>query len=189
MRYVVYGAGAVGGVIGGTCTWPACPTTLVARGEHLDAIRRDGLTLDTAEAVAPPRHPRRTDAAEVDWTDDTVVLLAVKSHQAADALDDLAAHAPAGTVVVCAQNGVANEAAALRRFARDLRRLRDAARDPPRARRGRGEVPPDARDPRRRPGARRAPTARPRPSPPTCARRASSPSRGPTSWRGSTASC
>ena len=46
------------------------------------------------------------------------MLLTVKSHQTAAALDDLGAHAPAGTVVVCAQNGVANEAAVLRRFAR-----------------------------------------------------------------------
>jgi 2-dehydropantoate 2-reductase len=45
------------------------------------------------------------------------VLLCVKSHQTAAALDDLAAHAPASTPVVSVQNGVANEQAVLRRFA------------------------------------------------------------------------
>ncbi len=50
------------------------------------------------------------------WTDDTVVLLTVKSQQTQDALEDLAAHAPARTPVVSAQNGVANEQAILRRF-------------------------------------------------------------------------
>ena len=62
--------------------------------------------------------PATDTAAEVDWTDDTVVLLAVKSHQAAVALADLRAHAPADVPVVCATNGIATEAAALRLFAR-----------------------------------------------------------------------
>lgn len=118
MRYVVYGAGAVGGVIGGHLHLAGLPTTLVARGDHLAAIRRDSLTLDTAASVHHLEIPAAADASEVDWTDDTVVLLTVKSHQTADALDDLVAHAPPGTVVVCAQNGVANERLVLRRFAR-----------------------------------------------------------------------
>ena len=118
MRYVVYGAGAVGGVIGGHLHLAGLPTTLVARGDHLAAIRRDGLTLDTAASVHHLEIPAAADASEVDWTDDAVVLLTVKSHQTADALDDLVAHAPPGTVVVCAQNGVANERLVLRRFAR-----------------------------------------------------------------------
>jgi 2-dehydropantoate 2-reductase len=118
MRYVVYGAGAVGGVIGGHLHLAGLPTTLVARGDHLAAIRRDGLTLDTAESVHHLDVSAAPDASEVDWTDDTVVLLTVKSHQTSDALDDLVAHAPPGTVVVCAQNGVANERVVLRRFAR-----------------------------------------------------------------------
>ena len=118
MRYVVYGAGAVGGVIGGHLHLAGLPTTLVARGDHLAAIRRDDLTLDTAESVHHLDVSAAADASEVDWTDDTVVLLTVKSHQTSDALDDLVAHAPPGIVVVCAQNGVANERVVLRRFAR-----------------------------------------------------------------------
>jgi 2-dehydropantoate 2-reductase len=47
-----------------------------------------------------------------------VVVLVVKSHQTAEALTDLARHAPPGTAVVCAQNGVSNEPATLRLFAR-----------------------------------------------------------------------
>ena len=118
MRYVVYGAGAVGGVIGGHLHLAGLPTTLVARGDHLAAIRRDGLTLDSAESVHQLDVPAAADASEVDWTDDTVALLTVKSHQTSAALDDLVRHAPPGTVVVCAQNGVANERVVLRRFAR-----------------------------------------------------------------------
>lgn len=117
MRWVVYGAGAVGGVIGGHLHLAGLPTTLVARGAHLAAIRDGGLRLDTGDGMHRIVAPATDTAAEVEWTDDTTVLLAVKSHQAAAALDDLAAHAPAGTTVVCATNGVATEVAALRRFA------------------------------------------------------------------------
>ena len=52
MRYVVYGAGAVGGVIGGHLQPAGLDVTLVARGTHLAAIRRDGLVLDRARWAA-----------------------------------------------------------------------------------------------------------------------------------------
>lgn len=118
MRYVVYGAGAVGGVVGGTLARAGRPVTLVARGAHLDVIRAAGLVLDAGDGRHRIDAPATDTAAEVGWTDDTVVLLAVKSHQAAAALADLRAHAPTGTPVVCLTNGVATEAAVLRLFAR-----------------------------------------------------------------------
>jgi len=118
MRYVVYGAGAVGGVVGAYLHLAGRDVTLVARGEHLAAIRRDGLVLDAGDGRRRVDAPATDTAADVVWTDDTVVLLAVKSHQAATALADLRAHAPDDVPVVCATNGVATETAALRLFAR-----------------------------------------------------------------------
>jgi 2-dehydropantoate 2-reductase len=118
MRYVVYGAGAVGGVIGGRLSLAGHEVTLVARGDHLAAIRDRGLTLDAGDGRHRIDAPATDTAAEVGWTEDTVVLLAVKSHQAGAALADLRAHAPAGVRVVCATNGVATETATLRFFAR-----------------------------------------------------------------------
>jgi len=117
VHYLVYGAGAVGGVIGARLALAGFDTTLVARGTHLEAIRSDGLVLETAEGRQPVEVAAVGSAAELAWYDDPVVLLTVKSQQTLAALDDLAAHAPPGTRVTCAQNGVANEAAALRRFA------------------------------------------------------------------------
>jgi 2-dehydropantoate 2-reductase len=118
VRYVVYGVGAVGGVIAGHLHRAGLGVTLVARGAHLAAITADGLSLDTHETTYVVDAPATDTAATVDWTDDTVVLLAVKSHQTDAALADLSEHAPAGTAVVCVQNGVANEPATLRRFER-----------------------------------------------------------------------
>jgi 2-dehydropantoate 2-reductase len=83
MRYVVYGAGAVGGVIGGRLALSGAGITLVARGPHLAAIRAHGLVLDAGDGRHRIDVPATDTAADVAWTDDTVVLLAVKSHQAA----------------------------------------------------------------------------------------------------------
>lgn len=116
MRHVVYGAGAVGGVVGARLHRAGVPVTLVARGDHLRAINERGLLLDTADGVEAAVAPATDSAAGVRWTDDTVVLLAVKSHQTTAALEDLTAHAPPDTPVACLQNGVVNEVAVLRRF-------------------------------------------------------------------------
>ena len=118
MDYVVYGTGAVGGVIGGHLHLAGSPVTLVARGAHLEAIRAGGLVLDAGDGRHRIDAPATDTAADVAWTDDTVVILAVKSHQAAVALADLREHAPPGTAIVCATNGIATEVAALRLFAR-----------------------------------------------------------------------
>jgi len=118
LRYVVYGAGAVGGVIGGHLHLAGRQVTLVARGAHLAAIRDGGLRLDTGEGMHRIVAPATDTAADLEWTPDTAVLLAVKSHQAAQALADLCAHAPPETPIVCATNGVATEGTALRQFGR-----------------------------------------------------------------------
>ncbi|PUA82125.1 ketopantoate reductase family protein [Nocardioides currus] len=117
MRYVVYGTGAVGGVIGGHLALADRSVTLVARGAHLAAIREGGLRLDTGSGMHRIVAPATDTAADVEWTDDTVVVLAVKSHQAATALADLRTHAPSRTPIVCATNGIATETAVLRVFA------------------------------------------------------------------------
>ena len=52
----------------------------------------------------------------IDWSDDDVALLAVKSQHTVSALDALANAAGPSVPVVCVQNGVANERMALRRF-------------------------------------------------------------------------
>lgn len=116
--YVLYGAGAVGGVIGARLHRAGHDVTLVARGEHLARIREHGLVLDTAEGRETVRCAATDVARGVDWRARPVVLLTVKGHQAEAALSDLVRHAPPDTAVVCAQNGVSNEPATLRRFAR-----------------------------------------------------------------------
>lgn len=116
MRYVVIGAGAVGGTIGARLAEAGREVVLVARGRHLDAIRRYGLRLDDPDRSRAVAIPAVASVADVDWRPGDVALLATKTQDTDPVLDALAAHAP-DVVVVCAQNGVANERMAARRFA------------------------------------------------------------------------
>jgi len=115
-RYVVFGAGAIGGVMAALLDRAGLEVAVVARGAHLAAIRERGLTLRTPEGDATVHVPAAGSAGEIRWRDDDVVLLAVKSQDTDAALHDLTAAVPPSVSVVCAQNGVANERAALRRF-------------------------------------------------------------------------
>ena len=115
MRYIVYGAGAVGGSIGARLFEVGLEVVLIARGPHLEAIQRDGLAVRTPEGESTTRVPTVGHPSEIEWLPDDVVLLTVKSQHTAAALDDLA-QAARDVPIVCAQNGVANERMALRRF-------------------------------------------------------------------------
>jgi 2-dehydropantoate 2-reductase len=116
MRWVIVGAGAVGGVVGGRLAAAGHDVVLVARGAHLDAIRGDGLRLHSPEGKQTLRVPAVAAVTEHEWRPGDVAVLAVKGMDTPDVLRPLAAVAPPETPVVCLQNGVANERAALRLF-------------------------------------------------------------------------
>jgi 2-dehydropantoate 2-reductase len=116
MRYVVIGAGAIGGTIGGRLTEAGREVVLVARGAHLDALREHGLRLDDPERSRTLRIPAVGSVGEVGWRAGDVALLCMKTQDTEAVLDALRAVAP-DVPVVCAQNGVANERFAAARFA------------------------------------------------------------------------
>lgn len=118
MRYIIYGAGGIGGGIGARLFQHGHEVVLIARGAHLEQLRSKGLTLRTPDEtvtlpVAAVGHP-----SEIDFVAQDVVLLTMKSQDTLAALDDLRATAGVAVPVICAQNGVANELTALRRFPR-----------------------------------------------------------------------
>ena len=118
MRYVVYGAGATGGVMGAALSRIGREVVLIARGRHLEAIREQGLTLRTPLETVRTELSAVEQPGEIEFREDDAVLLTVKTQDAFDALDDLRAAAGDNVPVVCAQNGVATEREALRRFRR-----------------------------------------------------------------------
>lgn len=117
MRIIIYGAGAIGGGIGGRLRQHGHETVLIARGKHLEAMKANGLALRTPDEavnldVAAVGHP-----SEIEWRQGDVVVLTMKSQDTQAALEAL--RASAGDIpVVCAQNGVANERMAARLFSR-----------------------------------------------------------------------
>lgn len=117
MRFVVFGAGAIGGVVGARLAQAGEEVVLVARGAHADALAERGLRLRAPDGDVTVELPVAGSAGDLELRDEDVVLLATKSQDTAAALLDLAAVAPATIAIVCVQNGVANERAASRLFA------------------------------------------------------------------------
>ena len=117
MRFVVVGAGAIGGVVGGRLVQAGHDVVLVARGAHADVMARGGLTLRSPEGDAIVEVQVARAVGEIQWRPDDVVLLAVKSNDTVAVLEALEGVADPATAIVCLQNGVGNEREALRRFA------------------------------------------------------------------------
>jgi 2-dehydropantoate 2-reductase len=114
VRFVVVGAGAIGGVVGGRLAQHGHDVALVARGPHLAAMAAGGLLIRSPDDEVRVHPPVAAHVDELDLGADDVVLLAVKGQDTRAAIDGI----PPDTPVACLQNGVANERELLRRFAR-----------------------------------------------------------------------
>jgi 2-dehydropantoate 2-reductase len=114
--YVVFGAGAIGGLVGGRLFEAGLDVTLIARGEHLEVLQARGLTIESPAGQVTLPVPAVGHPSQVDWTAGHTVLLAMKSQQTAAALSDLVGVAPSDTPIACLQNGMANEPTVLRFF-------------------------------------------------------------------------
>ena len=105
MRIAVFGAGGVGGFFGGRLALAGETVAFVARGEHLDAMRRDGLRLSGPEGEKLVRPVVASDdPAELGPAD--AVLVAVKTWQLEEAAREMAPLLGPDTFVVPLQNGV-----------------------------------------------------------------------------------
>lgn len=116
MRFVIYGPGAVGGVVAGRLHQHGHEVALIARGAHYAALKRHGLKLRDASGEQKLMVPAVDHPSKITWREGDVALVAVKSQHSPDVFAELAASAPPELPVVCLQNGVRNEPEALRRF-------------------------------------------------------------------------
>ncbi len=116
MRFVVLGAGAVGGVVGGRLAQHGHDVVLIARGAHYEAIRDNGLRIESPHEATTLRIPVVDGLSEISWSGDDVVLLATKTQDTEAALEALTKVAPSTVPILCAQNSVANERMAMERF-------------------------------------------------------------------------
>ena len=103
MRICIFGAGAIGGLLGARLAMAGEDVTLIARGAHLDAIRRDGLRLEAGGETHTVK-VACSDAAAAGTQDFVIVTL--KAHSARDAARALQPLLGPETAVVWAVNGV-----------------------------------------------------------------------------------
>ena len=106
MKIAVMGAGSVGCYFGGMLARAGHDVTLIGRAAHVQAIRRDGLLLDTQTFREHVRVRAESDAGAV--KDAELVLFCVKSIDTGSAAASIAPHLAEGALVLSLQNGVDN---------------------------------------------------------------------------------
>ncbi|MDP7042162.1 MAG: 2-dehydropantoate 2-reductase N-terminal domain-containing protein, partial [Gammaproteobacteria bacterium] len=106
MKVCIYGCGAIGSLIAAWLARGGADVSVVARGQHLEAIQSDGLSLASPDgedtinvSVAAGGNPN-------DFGEQDVVFLTLKSHMLADIADSIAPLLGAETMVVTACNGI-----------------------------------------------------------------------------------
>jgi 2-dehydropantoate 2-reductase len=104
MKICVFGAGAMGGLLGARLAAAGEDVSLIARGSHLAAMRRNGLRLVGREGEIVVTPPCTDNAAALGIQD--VVVLAVKATALRGAADSVRPLLGPDTVLVPALNGV-----------------------------------------------------------------------------------
>jgi len=98
VRYIIIGAGAVGGTIGGSLALAGHEVVLVARGTHLEAMRDRGLRLSTPTGTDTVKALAIGGPEEVDLSQDDALVVATKSQDSVAVLSDWAARPVAGSM-------------------------------------------------------------------------------------------
>ena len=107
MKFAIFGAGGVGAYLGARLADAGHDVSLIARGDHLAALRLDGLRVESVAGDITVDLPATDDPVEIGPVD--YVLFTVKSYDTRDAAADLDPLLGPETAVVSFQNGVDNE--------------------------------------------------------------------------------
>src|ERR1700754_2607971 len=103
MKIAVMGAGAVGCYYGGMLARAGHEVVLIARPQHVEAVQRDGLLLDTLTFKEHVPMQASSEAAAVKGAQ--VVMFTVKSTDTASAGAEIAPHLAPEALVLSMQNG------------------------------------------------------------------------------------
>ena len=107
LKVAVMGAGAVGSYFGGMLARAGHDVTLVARPQHVEAIARDGLHMDTKHFDEHVRIKASESPAAIAGAQ--LVLFCVKSGDTEIAGEQIKPYVGKDAVVLCLQNGVDND--------------------------------------------------------------------------------
>jgi 2-dehydropantoate 2-reductase len=106
MRILVYGAGAVGGYIGGILTAAGADVTLVARGAHYDAMASRGLKLEGKTSGRPDPVRVRVCRPGEEKPPFDLIIVGLKSHQIAGAAAHMVRLMASDGMILLGQNGL-----------------------------------------------------------------------------------
>jgi 2-dehydropantoate 2-reductase len=105
MKFVIFGSGGVGGYFGGKLALAGQDVVFVARGEHLEAIQKNGLRVDSILGDFVVKDAKATDnpvnLGEVD-----AIILAVKAWSVPEAIEKIRPFMGKDTFIVWLGNGI-----------------------------------------------------------------------------------
>jgi 2-dehydropantoate 2-reductase len=104
MKFCIYGAGAIGAYLGAQLAKTDCEVSLVARGPHLEAMQKNGLTLRMNGEESTMQVNATDDPATLGQQDYVIVTL--KAHSVPGIAAQIATLLGPDTAVVTAQNGI-----------------------------------------------------------------------------------
>jgi len=116
MRAVIYGVGAIGGVVAAALAEAGHEVIGIARGAQLAALQAGPLRLRAPGLEIAAQVPCVADPSEIAFRDDDMVLLTMKTQDCLGALHRLRSAGLRDQPIFCLQNGIANEPMALRLF-------------------------------------------------------------------------
>ncbi len=105
MRTLIMAAGSVGGYFGGLLAKAGNDVLFVARGDNLDAIRRNGIRCESVTSGDFVTAVNATDRLDGSWKAE-LVLFCVKSYHNADAMPTIAPAVDERTAILTLQNGL-----------------------------------------------------------------------------------
>ena len=108
MRIFIVGSGGVGGYFGSLLAKAGADVTFLARGEHLAAIRKNGLVIRSSCGDYKIK-PAKTVAAISEIVEPELVIFTVKTYDTADVARQLSGFVNENTFVISFQNGIDND--------------------------------------------------------------------------------
>jgi 2-dehydropantoate 2-reductase len=111
LRFIIYGAGAVGSIIGGHMFRKNQNVILIARSNHVNEINKNGLRLITPGKEYNLKVPAYSSISEIpNYTDEDVIFLTTKSQHVLPSLGKMVnAGISKKSPIFCFQNGISTE--------------------------------------------------------------------------------
>ncbi len=115
VRYVIFGAGAIGSAVGGRLVHAGLSVAFVARAPQVEALKR-GILIKQADTEIRVQGEAATSISELEPDGNDVIMIVTKSQVTRLVVEELFEVYGRHANVICLQNGIRNEEVAAERF-------------------------------------------------------------------------